>query len=280
MNIEEKKNFHFKMPNSFQEVCLIKLFVFINSKSYNKSNICVHEYNSKHTGNELFSKFGVNEILYFSRKSISAITEDKQNTIINLENTAFLDNVNKNKGFLEGMGAELNKDLTNLISKVFFKISGISKGYTIVLNLSFIGDFMISEMYYIQALALLISKQEITDYSKISIILNYENQRLFTSDILDLFIKNILKAIKHLSFSNFIDISKIKGRFKEPHDIRFIHLLANTIYDCDVILDQNNDNTLFRLFKFKTLSTGINKKPMTIAPEKYFKHHHEDFLYI
>jgi len=280
MNIEEKTNFHFKMPNSFKEVCLIKLFVLLNSRSYNKMNIYVHEYNSKHLGNSLFSKFGVNEILYFSTKSLSAITEDKQNTIITIENTKFLDNVNKNKGLLEGIGSELNKDLTNLISKVFFKISGISKGYTIVLNLSFIDDFMISEMYYIQALALLISKQEIKDYSKISIILNYENQRLFTSDILDLFIKNILKAIKHLSFSNFIDISKVKEKFKNPDDIRFLHLLANTIYDCDVILDQNIDNTLFRLFKFKTLSTGINKKPLTIGPKKYFKHHHEDFLYI
>ena len=74
MDIEEKKNFHFKMPISFQEVCLIKLFVLINAKSYNKSNIYVHEYNSKHTGNELFSKFGVNETLYFSTKPLLQFT--------------------------------------------------------------------------------------------------------------------------------------------------------------------------------------------------------------
>ena len=39
MDIQEKKNFHFKMPNSFQDVSLIKLFVSLNDSSYNKSNI-------------------------------------------------------------------------------------------------------------------------------------------------------------------------------------------------------------------------------------------------
>ena len=280
MDIEEKRNFHFKMPNSFQEVCLIKLFVLLNSRSYNKSNIYIHEYNSKHPGISLFSEFGSVKKSMFSTKSISRIHEDAQNAIIDIENTNFFDIINENKRFLEGNGSELDKNLNNLISKVFFKVSGISKGYTIILNLSFLNNFMISEMYYIQAVALLISKQKIKDYSKISIILNYENQRLFTKDTLDLFIRNILKAIKHLSFSNFIDISKIKEKFMESNDTRFLNLLVNTLYECDVILDQSVDNTLFRLFRFKTLSTGINKNPLTIAPERYFRHHHEDFLYI
>ena len=104
-------------------------------------------------------------------------------------------------------------------------------------------DFTICEMYYIQAIAILIAKQKIKDYSNISIILNYENDKLFTKDILKIFILNILKAIKHLTASNFISISKIKEKLSEADDKRYAHLLVNTIYDCDVILDQNINNT-------------------------------------
>ena len=37
---------------------------------------------------------------------------------------------------------------------------------------------MICEMYYIQALAILISKQKIKDYATMSIILNYEKKAI------------------------------------------------------------------------------------------------------
>lgn len=280
MDIQEKKNFHFKMPNSFQDVSLIKLFVSLNDSSYNKSNILVHEFSTNHPGKELFVQSGLNETLYFTAKSLSNITETNIDSIITLEDDTFLNIVNENKRFLEKCGTQLNKDLSNLLSKLFFKVSGMTKGYTIILNLSFTNDFTICEMYYIQAIAILISKQKIKDYSKISIILNYENDKLFTKDILKIFILNILKAIKHLTPSNFISISKIKEKFSESDDKRYANLLVNTIYDCDVILDQNINNTLFRLFKFKSLSTGNNKNPLTIGPKKYFENHHEDFIYI
>jgi hypothetical protein len=280
MDIQEKKNFHFKMPNSFQDVSLIKLFVSLNDSSYNKSNILVHEFSTNHPGKELFVQSGLNETLYFTAKSLSNITETNIDSIITLEDDTFLNIVNENKRFLERCGTQLNKDLSNVLSKLFFKLSGMSNGYTIILNLSFTNDFTICEMYYIQAIAILIAKQKIKDYSNISIILNYENDKLFTKDILKIFILNILKAIKHLTASNFISISKIKEKLSEADDKRYAHLLVNTIYDCDVILDQNINNTLFRLFKFNSLSTGNNKNPLTIGPKKYFENHHEDFIYI
>ena len=280
MDIQEKKNFHFKMPNLFQEACLIKLFVSINNSNYIKSDIYIHEFKSNHIGKDLFAECGLNDTLYFTTKSLSKVEESNNDSIILLENDKFLNIVNENKRFLEKCGNQLNKDLTNIISKLFFKVTGVSKGYTIILNLSFTNNFMICEMYYIRALAILISKQKIKDYSTMSIILNYEDEQLFTKDILKKFILNILKAIKHLTPSNFISISKIKEKLVNSEDKRYAHFLINTIYDCDVILDQNIDNTLFRLFKFNSLSTGNNKNSLTIGPKKYFENHHEDFIYI
>ena len=276
----QKKNFHFKMPNSFQDVSLIKLFVSLNESSYNKSNIVVHEFNTNHPGKDLFAKSGLNETLYFTTKSLSNITETNIDSIITLEDDTFLNIVNENNSFLERCGTQLNKDLSNVLSKLFFKVAGMSNGYTIILNLSFTNNFTISEMYYIQAIAILIAKQKIKDYSKLSIILNYENDKLFSKDILKIFILNIQKAIKHLTPSNFISISKIKEKLSKPDDKRYAHLLVNTIYDCDVILDQNINNTLFRLFKFNSLSSGNNKKPLTISPKKYFENRVKNFIYI
>ena len=68
-----------------------------------------------------------------------------------------------------------------------------------------------------------------------SIILNYEDEQLFTR-YFKKFILNILKAIKHLTPSNFISISKIKEKLVNSDDKRYAHFLINTISDCDVIL--------------------------------------------
>jgi hypothetical protein len=273
MEQQEKKIFHFNFPDTFAEACLIKFFSYLNKRCYLKSDIFIHNI-KPNTNFLIFKNIKYNDVFNISKMPLELANSKN---VLTLTNDNFIKYTPLYTPALLDFGNKLNSDLNNVMDKIYFQIIGQSKGHTIILNLSYT-NFVISELYYIKALAILIKYHEIKDYSKLLIILNC-NSTLFTKEARVLFVKNIMSAIKNLKPSNFYNINNFKNKLNDD-ERDYLNILVNSIGTFDVILDQNKTNTLFRLFNYSSFNSSKKKKRLTIAPEKYFDTCYENFLYI
>ena len=127
---------------------------------------------------------------------------------------------------------------------------------------------------------ILLANRKTTDYSRIKIILNYDDENIFNKQIQNVFIKNILKAIPRLQEENFLSIDNLKKKHSTLPENDLLYYLVNTNKWFDVILDQNPKTQIFRLLEYRTTIVSEFKNPLTIAPKQYFKNFNKNFIYI